>query len=146
MIYHGEINQLMRGFTNSWLQISESPMVPLVPSSPVMVPLGLNPSMKPPGCHPLAILLSKAGARISPCQGRSLQSSKSCCDLAVTLTKLLWEREWECNPTNSRQFFKKGTTLSFGCLIYCIHTKILCYFKKKTNYIIGSNFVHCHIP
>jgi hypothetical protein len=137
----------------------------MVPSSPVMVPLGsggpssccsvhqnwgtnglkcasfvhknttlgLNPSMKPPGCHPLAILLSKAGARISPCQG-ALQSSKSCCDLAVSRTKLVWEREWECNPTNSRQFLKKGTTLSFGCLIYCIHTKIHCYLKKNELY------------
>ena len=97
--------------------------------------LGLNPSMKPPGCHPLAILLSKAQTRISPCQGPSLQSSKSCCDLAVTLTKLVWEREWECNPTNSRQFLKKGmafAALSFGCLIYCIYTKKHCYLKKRT--------------
>ena len=132
MIYHGEINQLMRGFTNSWLQISESPMVPLVLSSdgPVRV-RGVESHHETARLPSFGDFVEQSWgpvSRISPCQGQSLQSSKSCCDLAVTLTKLVWEREWECNPTNSRQFLKKRYDFVFWLpdILYA-YQKNLCY-------------------
>ena len=67
MIYHGEINQLMRGFTNSWLQISESPMVPLVPlvlSSDG--PVGVRGGWIPPWNLPAAILWRFCWAKLGP--------------------------------------------------------------------------------